>query len=93
VNTAIVIDRLSGGVVSEENQKPAYPQRTRSTCPRCSSPSIIALPANNAGSDQEWFRCEVCDHMWSQRRDRTEQGERRPTPADSGTDQKSPQQD
>jgi len=56
-------------------QRPTFSQRTRTTCPRCNSDQMLALPPNNPDSDQEWFRCEPCDHMWSQRRDRTEQGE------------------
>ena len=64
-----------------DNQHPEYSQKTRTTCPRCNSAGILALPANNPGSNQEWFRCNACDHMWSQRRDRTEQGDRPPDPA------------
>jgi len=56
-------------------QRPQFSQKAQSVCPRCSSERTAALPPNNPGSDQEWFRCEACDHMWSQRRDRTEQGE------------------
>ena len=55
--------------------RPPYSQRTQAECPRCECADIEALPANNPGSDQEWFRCRACDHMWSQRRDRTEQGQ------------------
>ena len=59
------------------NPNPEYSEKTRTTCPRCGSTVIMVIPENNPGSDQEWFRCGDCDHMWSQRRDRTEQGERR----------------
>ena len=67
---------------------PEYSEKTRTTCPRCSNAQIIVLPANNPGSDQEWFRCVDCDHMWSQRRDRRAQGERRvlTTPEDREED-------
>ena len=57
------------------NPLPLYFQRTQAQCPRCERADIEVLPANNPGSDQEWFRCGACDHMWSQRRDRTEQGD------------------
>ena len=59
---------------AREPRLPAYSQRTQTSCPRCESANIEALPPNNPGSQQEWFRCHTCDHMWSQRRDRTEQG-------------------
>ena len=58
-------------------QRPKYAEKTSDTCPRCASSSVTALPANNPGSEQEWFRCAACDHMWSHRRDRTEQGDSR----------------
>ena len=56
--------------------RPTYSEQTQTTCPRCTSCAISTLPANNPGSAQEWFRCGNCDHMWSQRRDRTAQGDR-----------------
>ena len=59
-----------------DSRRPTYSEKTQSTCPRCASSAILALPANNPGSGQEWFRCGACDHMWSQRRDRTAQGDR-----------------
>ena len=63
------IDRVING------HRPSYSEKTQTTCPRCTHAAIYVLPANNPGSDQEWFRCANCDHMWSQRRDRKEQGE------------------
>ena len=57
--------------MSPRHLRPRYAEKTRVTCPRCDSERIVALPANNPGSDQAWFRCAACDHMWSQRRDRT----------------------
>jgi transposase-like protein len=54
--------------------RPPFSQKTQVVCPRCDGPDIEVLPPNNPGSAQEWFRCVACDHMWSQRRDRTEQG-------------------
>jgi len=59
---------------SRDLRLPAYSQRTQEACPRCEHAEIDALPPNIPGSDQEWFRCRGCDHMWAQRRDRTEQG-------------------
>jgi len=56
------------------SKHPPFSQRTQVVCPRCDRSGIEALPPNNPGSDQEWFRCGACDHMWSQRRDRSEQG-------------------
>jgi transposase-like protein len=57
--------------------RPTYSEKTQTACPRCTSGAIHVLPENNPGSHQEWFRCGDCDHMWSQRRDRREQGEPR----------------
>lgn len=56
-------------------ERPSYPEKARTTCPRCDSDAINALPANNPGSHQEWFLCIGCNHMWSQRRDRTDECE------------------
>jgi hypothetical protein len=56
-------------------ERPRFSQKTQTFCPRCNSDRIAPLAANNPGSLQEWFRCDRCDHMWSQRRDRSEQGE------------------
>lgn len=78
---------LAGRGQVTDGHRPTYSEKNHTTCPRCGSPKIIVLPANNPGSGQEWFRCGDCDHMWSQRRDRTEQGERRvppKPPKDSG---------
>ena len=54
-------------------QRPVYSEQPSTACPRCASDKIAALPANNPGSDQKWFRCSSCDHLWSQRRDRDDQ--------------------
>lgn len=56
---------------------PAYSERNSAVCPSCGNGQIEALPPNNPDSLQEWFRCVGCDHLWSQRRDRTEQGDER----------------
>jgi hypothetical protein len=55
--------------------RPIYSEKTHTDCPRCASSRIRILPTVNPGSSQEWFECGGCGHMWSQRRDRTEQGE------------------
>jgi hypothetical protein len=62
--------------VANKSRYPPFSQALQTSCPRCSGGRIEALPPNNPGSEQEWFRCGVCDHMWSLRRDRKEQGER-----------------
>jgi transposase-like protein len=59
---------------SRDPRLPPYSQRTQAACPKCERADIEVLPPNNPGSKQEWFRCRACDHMWSQRRDRTDQG-------------------
>ena len=64
-------------------QRPPYPEKPRLTCPKCDSAEIQAMPANNPGSQQGWFKCNACPHMWSQRRYHTEQGE--PYPPSSET--------
>jgi hypothetical protein len=61
--------------VPNDSKHQPYSEKTRITCPRCEGEQIEPLAANNPGSLQEWFRCLTCDHMWSQRRDRREQGE------------------
>jgi hypothetical protein len=62
------------GGVTDKQRRPTYAERTHTTCPRCNSEGINPLPANNPGSEQEWFECRTCGHLWSQRRDRTPQG-------------------
>jgi hypothetical protein len=44
---------------SRDPRLPPYSQRTQTACPRCESANIEALPPNNPGSDQEWFRCRT----------------------------------
>jgi len=58
-----------------EPSRPEFSQKLQTECPRCDGDGIEALPVNNPASGQEWFRCRTCDHMWSLRRDRTEQGD------------------
>jgi len=68
---------LVGGRLGSDANSHPFPERTQTRCPSCESSNITALPPNNPGSLQEWFTCGTCGHMWSQRRDRTEQGTER----------------
>jgi len=61
--------------LTERKERPQFPQKTQTACPRCDSESFGALPRTNPSSDQDWFCCAACGHMWAQRRDRSEQGE------------------
>ena len=57
------------------NERPAFPEQARRTCPKCDSARFEPIPANNPGSEQGWFKCNACPHLWSQRLDRTAQGD------------------
>ena len=61
-------------------ERPPNPESTRVTCPRCNSDQIDTLSSNNPRSEYRWFMCKACPHMWTNRRYRTQQGERPTAP-------------
>jgi hypothetical protein len=74
--------------VSNGHQRPFYPDKPGTRCPRCARHEITALPLI-VDSELEWFRCGTCGHLWSLRRDREEgdRGEKPPQPPDAPEDE------